>query len=165
MINKKNLWFLTLFSLVLVLSIYYVTMPSEIFSNNLETNTELPNNNIEVNIEESSVISALKVEDDAVVMEEINNLKQKLTNTEVSVDDKNAAFEELKLINKNSSLEETIESNVKELCSCENFVKIDGDNVRVVLDSEDNKVTTANTIMRLVQGQFDEKMYISVKFN
>lgn len=31
MINKKNLWFLTLFSLVLVLSIYYVTMPSEIF--------------------------------------------------------------------------------------------------------------------------------------
>ena len=31
MINKKNLWFLTLFSLVLVLSIYYVTMPNEIF--------------------------------------------------------------------------------------------------------------------------------------
>lgn len=29
MINKKNLWFLTLFSLVLVLSIYYVTMPNE----------------------------------------------------------------------------------------------------------------------------------------
>ena len=31
MINKKNLWFLTLFSLVLVLSIYYVTMPNEVF--------------------------------------------------------------------------------------------------------------------------------------
>ena len=30
MINKKNLWFLTLFSLVLVLSVYYVTMPSEL---------------------------------------------------------------------------------------------------------------------------------------
>ena len=34
MINKKNLWFLTLFSLVLVLSIYYVTMPNEIFTSN-----------------------------------------------------------------------------------------------------------------------------------
>ena len=164
--NKKNLWFLTLFSLVLVLSIYYVTMPNEIFSNNvLDDGSELVDNELEVNIEESSVVSALKVEDDALVMAEINNLKEKLTNSEVSVGDKNAAFEELKLINKNSSLEETIESNIKLLCSCENFVKIDGDNVRVVLDSEDDSVTTANNVMRLVQDEFDEKMYISVKFS
>ena len=42
MINKKNLWFLTLFSLVLVLSIYYVTMPGEVFKNttNKEVNEE-----------------------------------------------------------------------------------------------------------------------------
>ncbi len=165
MINKKNLWFLTLFSLVLVLSIYYVTMPNEIFSSNMDTNTDIINNELEVNIEESSVISALKVEDDASVMEEINTLKEKLTNSEVSIGDKNAAFEELKLINKYSSIEETIESDIKELCSCENFVKIDGDNVRVVLDSDDDSASTANKIMRLVQEEFDEKMYISVKFN
>ena len=36
MINKKSLWFLTLFSLILVLSIYYITMPSELL---LTTNT------------------------------------------------------------------------------------------------------------------------------
>ena len=163
MINKKNLWFLTLFSLVLVLSIYYVTMPNEIFSSENLTET---NNEIEVNIsEEVSVVAALKVEDDSAVMKEINTLKEKLTDSEVSVDDKNAAFEELKLINKNSSLEETIESNIKEACNCENFVKIDGDNVRVVLDSEENSTSAANNIMRLVQKEFDEKMYISVKFN
>lgn len=165
MINKKNLWFLTLFSLVLVLSIYYVTMPNEIFSSSIDTSTELTNNEVEVNIEESNVISALKVEDDASVMEEINTLKEKLTNSEVSIGDKNAAFEELKLINKNSSMEETIESDIKQLCSCENFVKIDGDSVRVVLDSDEESASTANKIMRLVQEEFDEKMYISVKFN
>lgn len=164
MINKKNLWFLTLFSLVLVLSIYYVTMPNEIFSNN--TLSEYDNISEEtVNIEETSVVSALKVEDDATVMEEINTLKEKITNSEVSIDEKNAAFEELKLINKNSSIEETIESDIKGVCNCENFVKIDGDNVRVVLDSDDNSASTANKIMRLVQEEFDEKMYISVKFN
>lgn len=163
MINKKNLWFLTLFSLVLVLSIYYVTMPNEIFSDT--ANIDTLENTEKVNIEESSVISALKVEDDASVMEEINTLKEKLTNSEISMDDKNTAFEELKLINKNSSMEETIESNIKGMCSCENFVKIDGDNVRVVLDSEDNSASTANKIMRLVQEEFDKKMYISVKFN
>ena len=30
MINKQNLWFLTLFSLILVLSVYYVTMPNDL---------------------------------------------------------------------------------------------------------------------------------------
>ena len=165
MINKKNLWFLTLFSLVLVLSINYVTMPNEIFSSNTDFDIKTPNDDVVVDVEESSVISALKVEDDASVMEEINTLKEKLTNSEISVDEKNSVFEQLKLINKNSSIEETIESNIKELCSCENFVKIDGDNVRVVLDSDESSASTANKVMRLVQEQFNEKMYISVKFN
>jgi len=165
MINKKNLWFLTLFSLVLVLSIYYVTLPNEAFSSNLTDVINEDSNEESVSIEESSVVSVLKIEDDVAVMEEINTLKEKLTNSEVSIDDKNAAFEELKLINKNSSKEETLESNIKEICNCENFVKIDGDNVRVVLDSEDSSATTANKIMRLVQEDFEDKMYISVKFN
>ena len=165
MINKKNLWFLTLFSLVLVLSIYYVTMPNEIFSNGVDVQTDVVDGEVDINIEEASVISALKVEDDASVMKEINDLKEKLTSSDVSVDDKNAIFEELKFINKNSSMEETLEADIKVLCNCENFVKIDGDNVRVVLDSDEGSAGTANKVMRLVQEEFDEKMYISVKFN
>ena len=47
MINKKNLWFLTLFSLVLVLSIYYVTMPSDVFESDL-----VSKENENINIEE-----------------------------------------------------------------------------------------------------------------
>ena len=163
MINKKNLWFLTLFSLVLVLSIYYVTMPNEIFDDSLKG--EIKDNSENINIEESSVISALKVEDDTNVMEKINSLKEKLTNSEISTEEKNSVFEELKLINTNSSKEETLEVKIKELCNCENFVKIDGDNIRVVLDSDDSSTGTANNIMRLVQSEFDDKMYISVKFN
>lgn len=162
MINKKNLWFLTLFSLVLVLSIYYVTMPSEVFDKKLseekveETNTE---------IQESTVVASLKVEDDANMQEKINNLKEKLTDTSISTEDKNNYFEELKLLNKNSSKEETLETKIKESCNCNNFVKIDGDNVRVVLDSDDSNTSKANEIMRLVQKEFDNKMYISVKFD
>ena len=51
------------------------------------------------------------------------------------------------------------------MCSCDNFVKIDGDNVRVVLDSDNSSVSSANSIMRLVQKEFEDKMYISVKYN
>lgn len=162
MINKKNLWFLTLFSLVLVLSIYYVTMPNEIFDKNIkETTTD----NSTTKVEETSIISTLKVEDDNNVMDKINSLKEKLTSTDISTEEKNSVFEELKLLNKNSSKEETIELKIKELCNCENFVKIDGDNIRVVLDSKDSNTSSANNIMRLVQNEFDDKMYISVKYN
>ncbi len=162
MINKKNLWFLTLFSLVLVLSIYYVTMPNEVFDKNLEKDeTE----NVNTEIKESTVVASLKVEDDASVKEKIDSLKEKITDKNVSTEDKNNYFEELKLINKNSSKEETLEAKIKESCNCDNFVKIDGDNIRVVLDSNDSNASKANEIMRLVQKEFDSKMYISVKFN
>jgi len=136
-------------------------MPNEIFDAELSEVVE----DSEVSIEETTLIAALEVEDDADVMERMNSLKEKLTNTEISAEEKNTVFEELKLINKNSSKEETLEVKIKEMCSCDNFVKIDGDNVRVVLDSDDSNATSANNIMRLVQKEFDEKMYISVKYN
>jgi len=59
MINKKNLWFLTLFSLILVLSVYYITMPSELLVSNNSENIDT----IETNVEESNVVEALKTED------------------------------------------------------------------------------------------------------
>lgn len=169
MINKKNLWFLTLFSMVLVLSVYYVTMPNELLitnngDNNVTTTNAENSEEKSINIEESSVISALKVEDDNQVLEEINNLKKTLTDINIDIEEKNKAFEQLKSINQNNSLEEKIENKLKEKYNNECFVKIDKDQVRVVIDSGEHSTTLANEIMRLVQEEFDTKMYISVQF-
>lgn len=64
MINKKNLWFLTLFSLILVLSVYYITMPSELLltsnGNYIDTNKK-EETEPTVSIEESELITALRV--------------------------------------------------------------------------------------------------------
>ena len=58
MINKQNLWFLTLFSLILVLSVYYITMPNDLLSTNVKTeNTE----KVEETIEEVSSLVAMRV--------------------------------------------------------------------------------------------------------
>ena len=166
MINKKNLWFLTLFSLILVLSIYYVTMPNELLitnNGNVVSDDDLQvNDNVEIS--ESSIISALKVEDNNQVLNDMNTLKEKLTNSEITVEEKNMVFEELKTLNKNSSVEETIENKIKSTYSYENFVKIDNDQVRVVVGTKEHNVKLANNIMRLVQSEFDKKMYISVEF-
>ena len=162
MINKKNLWFLTLFSLVLVLSIYYVTMPNELLltSNGVEDG----NNDKQLNVRESGIISALNVEDNNSTLKEIGALKEILTKEDSSVDDKNKAFDALKLINQISSKEELLEEKIMNNYSLDSFVKIDGDQIRVVIESETHDNDLANKIMKTIQKEFDTKQYISIQF-
>ena len=160
MINKKNLWFLTLFSLVLVLSVYYITIPSELL---LSNNNELVNE-ADIKIEEVSLIETLRQNDDSTTLEEINKLKATISDNEASTDDKNQAFDNLKILNQISSQEELIEEKIKNKMDLDSFVKIDGDQIRVVIDSEEHTSALANNIMRMVQDNFDTKQYISVQF-
>ena len=46
----------------------------------------------------------------------------------------------------------------------ENFVQIKDDQIRIVLIKDKHDAKLANEIMNLVQESFEEKMYISVKF-
>ncbi len=62
MINKQSLWFLTLFSLILVLSVYYITMPNELLLTNNNNNTKKTSSEIEKkNKEEEKEDSSTKV--------------------------------------------------------------------------------------------------------
>ena len=164
MINKKNLWFLTLFSLVLVLSIYYVTMPEDLLKattnlNNIELTKE-----VDMEVTTSDVIAALKVEDDTKNNDTISELQSKLNDEKTSIEEKNNVYEQIKTINTNSGIEESIEEKVNTTYSCNTFAKIENTSVKVVVDKCENSKTLANNIMRLVQEQFDNKMYISVQF-
>lgn len=160
MINKKNLWFLTLFSLVLVLSVYYITMPTELLvTNNTETIDK-----VEMNVEEASVVEALKTEDNTNTLEEINKLKETIANKEATTEDKNEAFDAIKTLNQISSKEELLEEKIKTTHNLDSFIKIDGDQIRVVVDSDDHSNTIANNIMKTIQNNFDTKQYISIQF-
>ena len=158
MINKKNLWFLTLFSLVLVLSVYYVTMPSELLlTNNGDVDTD-------VVVEEANIIEVLRSEDNANTLENINKLKATISNNDIDTNTKNDAFDALKLLNQISSKEELLEEKLKTELNLDSFVKIDGDQIRVVVNSNEQSSSLANQIMRSIQNNFDTKKYISVQF-
>jgi len=172
MINKQNLWFLTLFSLILVLSVYYITMPSELLlTNNSNYATDTENNNKEENentptikIEESEILTSLRVEADEQMSLELEDLRLILTDVNASSEDKNNAYEKIKDINMNRSNEEKIENKIKEEFNKKAFVKIDNNQIRIVIASSEHDTELANNIMRSVQSDFDTKMYISVKF-
>ncbi len=163
MINKKNLWFLTLFSLVLVLSVYYITMPNELLvSNNGDTSDDTTS--IDVNITDANIVETLKHEDNNATLEEINKLKKTISDVESTTEDRNKAFDEIKLLNQISSKEELLEEKVKNAHNLDSFIKIDGDQIRVVIDADEHTSTLANDIMRTVQSNFDTKQYISIQF-
>ncbi len=171
MINKRSLWFLTLFSLILVLSIYYITMPSELLlttNKNIIENKDKPENKDNstptVNIEESNLLVALRVESDEAVNKQIEDLQLVLTNSESSVEDKNKAYEKIKELNDNRGTEEKLESQIKENFKLDSFVKIIDNQIQVTVKSEESSEKLANNIMRNIQSNYESPKYITVKF-
>lgn len=164
MINKKGVWFLTLFSLILVLSVYYITMPPELLvsSNNLNSNSD--ESTPVVNMEESSILVALRVEADEEMDAEISKLKKIVSDSESSVEEKNEAFEKIKELNSNRSTEETLENKIENEYKLQAFVKIEDNNIEVIVNSSEHDVELANKMMRLIQENFDTSKNITVKF-
>lgn len=162
MINKKNLWFLTLFSLILVLSVYYITMPSELLlsSNSLKNNKKLKT---KVDISESEVITAMRVSSDEKVDKELDSLKQVLSDSKSSVEEKNKAFEKIKSINENRTKEKELESKIEQIHKLKSFVKID-DSVKVTINSNLHNTELANKIMRTVNEYLDSNINVTVEF-
>lgn len=164
MINKRSLWFLTLFSLILVLSVYYITMPSELLiatNNGTKKEKEVTVSKEET---ESAELVAQRVESEEKMLDKISELKKILTDSKSTTEDKNKAFEELQNLNKNRSEEEKLEKKINEELNLNTFISIENDNITVTVDSNKHDNKLANSIMRNIQKNFENKVNITVKF-
>ena len=168
MINKQGVWFLTLTSLALVLSVYYITMPNELLlTNNSDYVDEEPTDEVtnnEVSISESELITSMRVELDNERNILMNELQGKLSDNDLTVDEKNEVYEDLRYLSNIASLEETLKRKIKGEFNLNSFVKIDGDIVDVVISSSNHDKTLAVNIMKSLQEEFTDKKYISISF-
>ncbi len=160
MINKQNLWFVTLFSLILVLGIYYVTMGDESLS------VLAGENNIskDVSVKESDVIVALQVDRDEAVLKEMNEYQSILLDDTATIEEKNDAYNALQALSNSKSECEKIKKLITEKFKFDNFVKIDGDSISITIAAKDHNKEIANNIIREVQSLYDKQKYITVKF-
>lgn len=161
MINKQNLWFVTLFSLILILGVYYVSMPKDtltVFSGNTEDDTTT----IEVN--DSDVIIALKVEEEEKILAEMENAQQILLDKSATISEKNEAYETLQLLNSQKGKVLEIEKLIKENFKLDSCVKIDKNKINIILSSPDQGSEVANNIINSVQKLYTNQMYITIKF-
>ena len=70
----------------------------------------------------------------------------------------------MKDLNVKKGEEEKIEQQILNTYKLKSFVKINNNQVRVVVEGKEHNVELANNIMRSVQENFENGMYISVKF-
>lgn len=167
MINKKNIWFLTLFSLILVLSVYYITMPSELLltnNSNFDNVVEKEEKTPTVEIEESEVLVVMKEAYETEYLKELDALRLVLTNKDSSVDEKNEAFDKMKKLNINKTKETELEKKIETEFSLKSFIKIENDQIKVVVEAKEHNTDLANKIMRFIQNDYENKMYITVEF-
>ena len=162
MIKKRNLWYLMLFSIIFVLCVYYVTIPNDLLKT-IETTNKDNSNKVVETIEEASSLVALRVNLQEERQEEMSVLQKQLTE-DLSNEEKNNAYEKLKYLNEIESLEEDCELKLKKDLKLDCFVKIDNSNINSVCISDNHDESLANKVMRLLQSQFDEQKYITVKF-
>ena len=160
MINKQKLWFLTLFSLNVVLSVYYVTMPSNLLSVSDIKEDTTPT----INMEDTNILDVLKEENNERVAKEIESLRKIVVDVETNIDDKNIAYEKIQKLEENKGKEEKIVSLIKEKLGFDTYVEIKNAKVNVVVSNKEHSYKIANDIIKLVSSSFDSDKSVTVKF-
>lgn len=156
--KKQNIWALTLFSLILVLSVYYITLPNEYEVVNEEAKTTISE------IDKNKVIETLKIENNENKTKKEKELQEILTKEDSTKEEKNNAYEELRALNVLRSKEEELEIKIKDKFNLDNYVEINEEGIKVVVVKNEHDEKMASEIMDFVQESFEEKKYITVKF-
>ena len=161
MIKKQNIWFITLFSLILVLSVYYLTMKDTKFEDlSILKETDKPT----INTVENSYLVSLRVTDDEKLLKTMEDLQTTINNNDASVLEKNEAYETLKELNLNKGKEMELEKLIKEKFNLNSYVKIIGDKINITIASDEHSKELANNIINEVQNKYEIQKYITVKF-
>jgi len=160
MITKNKLWYLTLFSITIILAVYYVSFPTT------KTITAIKNDdsNKKVSIVKTTELAAMKASRDEEHEKQVNEVKEILNNDSKSTEEKNDAYEALKELNSTKSLEEALENQIKKDFKKDAFVKIDNKNIKCIINSKTKSYKLANDIITSIQNKFDEPKYITITF-
>ncbi|MGG3841482.1 SpoIIIAH-like family protein [Anoxybacillus kestanbolensis] len=191
MLKKQTVWLLTMFSLVVVLSVYYVTSPQlteEVaFEQKEEANNEkdlkptdeamqeeVANegevaNEEEVTVEQNNATSddlftALRLE----IEDERSKLRQELNaivaSNNVSAEEKNKAIDQLQQLSNIAEKEAVLETLIKSKGYDDALVRAHENQVHITVKAKEHSEKAANEIIQLVQSELGRVQDVAVRF-
>ncbi|MEG0385249.1 SpoIIIAH-like family protein [Solibacillus cecembensis] len=170
-VKKRTVWFLTLFSLVAVIGVYYAVDGNKtgnmltIFTDSALDETDIlgvtPDITKTVN-SESDLFQEMRLE----VSNKRSQLREQLTlktaSSEYTAEEKSAAFDEMEQLINRESTEATLEMLVKSFGYDDALVRIEDEKVAVTVMSDENSKAQANEIVHLIKTEVDENVIVTV---
>ncbi|WP_026693547.1 SpoIIIAH-like family protein [Peribacillus kribbensis] len=182
LLKKQTVWLLTMLSLVVVLSVYYITTPQKPANDmavseekkkdqeNKKTTAAEPAKNEKgasakavTEPANDEVFEAMRMDIEDQRNKEKEDLNVALA-SDISTKEKNAAFEKIKDLDKLSVTEGLLESQIVAMNYEGALVKIDGNNVHVLVKSKKQSNTAANEIMNTVTKEIGSSANVAVEF-
>ena len=152
--NRQAITFLTLFSLILVLSIYYILLPPE--------NTA---NEVAVNNQEVSQIEALQKNLDKEREDLISENNAIIASSESDSDKIASALATISEAKETAALEAKITKTVNEAGFKNVFVEVENKTVKVVVDKKDGSGNDANSIINAIMEETKNEYQVEVKLD
>lgn len=148
--NKQAFTFLTLFSLILVLSIYYIMLPPETDSE-VVTNTQTTIQQLQQQLNQ-------KRED---IISKNNEIIAKESSTSDSI---NEALETISETKSLGEKEKSIVSKIKELGYEDAYVEIENNTIKVTVLKKDAKQSDASSVIKEILNLMGDNYQVEVKF-
>lgn len=158
--NKQALTFLSLFSLILMLSIYYILLPP--------METTIPVNSSETveqtTVDETVDFNALQSELDDRYSSQVAGYNAIIASSESTIDQISQALENIDMINVNKELEKNLTEQIKQLGYNDAFVEVDNKVIKVTIKKDKGEASEATAIMNAIYNATNNSYLVEVKF-
>jgi len=161
--NRRLISFLSLFSLVLVLSIYYVLVPVNTATLNSDNPTE-DSTQVSVSDGEDAYFENLELAKVSKLTSDIDELNQIVASSSSTMEEKVNALEMIAQKNKMSKEEEALKKVIKEAGYSNAYVEYEDNVVNILVAKKDATKSDAVTIIKLAYEKLGNSYTPSVSF-
>lgn len=180
LLKKQTVWLLTMLSLVVVLSVYYITSPEQQKTNmaNVEEKskeiTEKPAADaIKESADGKTVISgaasdeafeALRMDLEDKRNAQKEQLNEIIATTNLPAEERSEAYDQMKKLDELATKESVLETLIKTMGYEDALVRADGEKVRITVKAKDHSPSAANDIIQLVRTEIGALQNVAVEF-
>lgn len=179
LLKKQTVWLLTMLSLVVVLSVYYITSPDPNQSNLATVEEQEENAATEENVESTesadgeTIISGIASDEQFEALrlalnDQRSEMKEEfqeiVASTDLPVEQRNHAYEKMQELDSIAQKEGVLETLIKTMGYEDALVRADGDKVRVTVKSKEHSATEANEIIQMVRNELGSLQAVAVTF-
>ncbi|KQL53581.1 stage III sporulation protein AH [Heyndrickxia shackletonii] len=179
LLKKQTVWLLTMLSLVVVLSVYYVTSDPKtnndlaMVDKNGKNTSDKANSttskkdgkvNISTQVAGDQAFEAMRISRDDERSKLQEQLTNKLATTNLSADDKNKIYDEMQKLKDTAQQEQALETLIKSHGYKDALVESDGTNINITVKSKEQSTAAANDIIKLVEQQIGSSPQVAVEF-